>query len=88
MGTSASQVRAANNLFLHLRPQRAWARISYDTTFLCELWNVNGSGKNNRPPTVRGYVDSAASRTPMPRTRRGNLATKHEAWGLPEIRFN
>jgi len=24
----------------------------------------------------------------MPRTQRGNLATKHEAWGLPEVRFN
>jgi len=73
---------------LHLEPQRAWARISYDITFSCELWNFNSLGKNNRPPTVRGYVDLDVPRTSLPRTRRGNLATKHEAWGLPEICFN
>ena len=72
----------------HLEPQRAWARIRYDTTFLCELWDLNYSRKNNRPPTVRGYVDLDVPRTSLPRTQRGNLATKHEDWGLPEIRFN
>ena len=87
-GTSARQDRAANMALPHLEPQRASARISYDTTFPCELWNSTLSMKTNRPPTVRGYVNLNAPRTSLPRTQRGNLATKHEAWVLPEIRFN
>ena len=70
------------------RLQRARARISYGTTATNELWNSNDARKYNRPLTVRGSIDTKPTQFPKPRTRRGNLATKHEAWGLPEIRFN
>jgi hypothetical protein len=83
----ANSARPTNSSFTSTF-ERAWARISYE-----HHRSHASSGTSTIPGRTTARQQCAAALTSntelhKPRTRRGNLATKHEAWGLPEIRFN
>ena len=85
--TTARQLRAATELQLHLALERAWARVRCNTTATSEFWNLSCAWKNNRPPMVRGTINSQPPQNHGPRTRRGNLALCNDSDGLPKDCF-